>query len=180
MPLARCLTELFRGTQSLLRSGPPAVGELSAWNDNGFPEPGGILMANIPTSKQAAEGMASKAQDTASNVVDKAKQVASNVADKARNVASAVGDKADNATQSVGRGMESLAGTIRDRGPQSGFLGGATSGVANALEGSGRYLEEQGLSGIGEDLTNMIRRNPIPALLVGVGLGFLLARMTRS
>jgi uncharacterized membrane-anchored protein YhcB (DUF1043 family) len=30
-----------------------------------------------------------------------------------------------------------------------------------------------------EDLTSLIRRNPIPAMLVGVGLGFLLARMTR-
>lgn len=138
-------------------------------------------MANIPTSgKQTAEHLASKAQDTASNVMDKAKQAASTVADKARNVASAVGEKAESATHSVGRGMESLAGTIRDRGPQSGFLGGAASGVASALDSSGRYLEEQGLSGIGEDLTNLIRRNPIPALLIGVGLGFLLARMTRS
>lgn len=138
-------------------------------------------MANIPTSgKQTAENLASKAQDTAGNVMDKAKQVAGNVADKARSVASSVGEKAESATQSVGRGMESLAGTIRDRGPQSGFLGGAASGVANALDNSGRYLEEQGLSGIGEDLTNLIRRNPIPALLIGIGLGFLLARMTRS
>ncbi len=138
-------------------------------------------MANPQTgAKQTAENLTSKAQDTASNVMDKAKQVAGNVADKARNVASSVGEKADSATQSVGRGMESLAGTIRDRGPQSGFLGGAASGVASALDSSGRYLEEQGLSGIGEDLTNLIRRNPIPAMLSGVGLGFLLARMTRS
>jgi hypothetical protein len=111
--------------------------------------------------------------------MDKAKQVASNVAEKARDVASTVGDKAESATQSVGSGMQSLAGTIRDRAPQSGVLGGAASGVAGALDSTGRYLEEQGLSGIGEDLTNLIRRNPIPALLVGVGLGFLLARMTR-
>ena len=138
-------------------------------------------MANPQTSaKQTAENLASKAQETAGNVMDKAKQVAGNVADKARNVASSVGERAESATQSVGRGMESLAGTIRDRGPQSGFLGGATSGVASALDSSGRYLEEQGLSGIGEDLTNLIRRNPIPAMLVGIGLGFLLARMTRS
>ncbi len=138
-------------------------------------------MANTPnTGKQTAENVTSKAQDTTGNVLDKAKQVAGNVADKARNVASAVGERAESATQSVGRGMESLAGTIRDRGPQSGFIGGAASGVASALDSSGRYLEEQGLSGIGEDLTNLIRRNPIPALLIGIGLGFLLSRMTRS
>jgi len=33
---------------------------------------------------------------------------------------------------------------------------------------------------MGDDITNMIRRNPIPALLVGIGIGFLLARATRS
>jgi hypothetical protein len=52
--------------------------------------------------------------------------------------------------------------------------------VASALDSTGHYLEEQGLSGMAEDLTNLIRRNPIPALLIGVGLGYLLARMTRS
>ena len=31
-----------------------------------------------------------------------------------------------------------------------------------------------------DDLTDLIRRNPIPALLVGVGVGFLLARATTS
>jgi uncharacterized membrane-anchored protein YhcB (DUF1043 family) len=31
-----------------------------------------------------------------------------------------------------------------------------------------------------DDLTNLIRRNPIPALFVGIGIGFLLARVTRS
>ena len=29
-------------------------------------------------------------------------------------------------------------------------------------------------------MTNMIRRNPIPAVLIGIGIGFLLARATRS
>jgi hypothetical protein len=29
-------------------------------------------------------------------------------------------------------------------------------------------------------MTNLIRRHPIPAVLIGIGLGYLLARMTRS
>jgi len=31
-----------------------------------------------------------------------------------------------------------------------------------------------------EDITGLIRRNPIPALFIGVGRGFLLARTLRS
>jgi hypothetical protein len=60
------------------------------------------------------------------------------------------------------------------------MLGSATSGVADALESGGRYLEEQGLSGLADDFTGTIKRNPIPAMLVAVAVGFLLARATRS
>jgi len=142
-------------------------------------------VANTPGNikhqgQEAASNIADKAKDTAGNLVDKAKQAASTVADKARDIASNVGDRVESGVSAVGKGMESLAGTIRDRGPSGGVFGGAASGVAGALDTSGRYLEEQGLSGMAEDLTSLIRRNPIPAMLVGVGLGFLLARMTRS
>jgi hypothetical protein len=136
-------------------------------------------MANNPANTRRDEGTPGRAQDQG-GLMDKAKQAASSVADKARDVASGLGQKAEGATEAVGSGMQSLAGTIRDRGPQGGILGGAATGVASALESSGRYLEEQGLSGMAEDVTNLIRRNPIPAMLVGIGLGFLLARLTRS
>jgi len=137
-------------------------------------------MANSATNTRGKEeSFTDKAKDTASNVVDKAKQAASNVAEKARDVASNLGDRAEGAVSSVGSGMQSLAGTIRDKAPSGGMLGGAASGVAGALETSGRYLEEEGLSGMGEDLTRLIRKNPIPAMLIGIGLGFLLARITR-
>jgi hypothetical protein len=76
--------------------------------------------------------------------------------------------------------MKSLGGTIRDHLPHSGIAGSASSAVANSLETSGRYLQEHGLSGIGADLTNLIRRNPIPAVLIGLGAGFLLARATAA
>jgi hypothetical protein len=140
-------------------------------------------MANTTTNahrQDKGHGAVETAKDVASNVAEKARDAASAVASTVGNVASKVGDKVDTGVSSVGSGMQSLAGTIRDKGPQSGVLGSATSGVAGALDASGRYLEEQGLSGIGEDLTNLIRRNPIPAMLIGVGLGYLLARMTRS
>jgi len=137
-------------------------------------------MANSATNTKREESFADKAKDTAGNVLDKAKQAASSVAEKAKDVASAVGDRADTAVSSVGSGMQSLAGTLRDKGPSGGMLGGAASGVASALESSGKYLEEQGLSGIADDMTTMIRRHPIPAVLIGIGVGYLLARMTRS
>jgi len=59
-------------------------------------------------------------------------------------------------------------------------LSSATDTVASGLEQGGRYIQQEGLSGMADDLTTLIKNNPIPALLVGVGIGFLLARITRS
>ena len=73
---------------------------------------------------------------------------------------------------------EHLAGTVREKLPHEGMVGTASGYVADALESGGRYLQQEGFSGMADDLTNLIRRNPIPALLFGIGLGYLLARST--
>jgi len=117
----------------------------------------------------------------AKQAADKAKEIAGNVAEKAKDAASTLGQKAEDATHAVGSGMQSLAGTMRDKLPQSGPIGAATSTLASGLENTGRYLQEEGLKGVGEDMTNLIRRNPLPAMFLGIGLGFILARaLSRS
>jgi len=103
----------------------------------------------------------------------------SDVADKAKQGAKFVGEKAEQATEAVGAGMESLGGTIREHEPNEGILHNVGDAVAGKLERTGQYLEQHGLKGVGEDMTNLIRRNPVPALLIGVGVGFLLAQMMR-
>jgi len=159
-------------------------------------------MSNVTTSKRDMGHEADRAKESASGAMDKAKdaashvgqavsgaasavgqkasEVASTVGHKASDIACAVGHKAEDATAAAGRGMENLGEKIRERGPGSGFLGQATETVAGALERGGKYLEDKKLSGMAEDFTDLIRRNPIPALLMGVGLGFLLARTLRS
>lgn len=130
-------------------------------------------------AKDAASSVMDKAKDAASSVAQTAGNAASSVAQTAGNVASTVGEKAEDAVHAVGGEMKSLAGTIREKGPHGGMLGSASSAVASTLESGGRYLEEEGLSGMGKDVTNLIRRNPLPAVLIGIGIGFLLARATR-
>jgi len=148
-------------------------------------------MNNVSTSKRDASHEADKAKETAAGVADKAKEVASGVVGQVKEMASnagqamgtaatAVGHKAEDAVGSVGRGMESLGEKMREKGPDHGFLGKASGAVAGALESGGKYLEDKKISGMADDLTDLIKRNPIPALLIGVGLGFLLARTFRS
>jgi len=145
------------------------------------------MTANEECLRKTAQEMADKAKqigdrakDTAAHVVDTAKDVASNVLDKTKETASAFGQKAQDATHAVGRGMEALAGTVRQNLPHNGAAGAAASSVASGLESGGQYLEKEGLQGIGEDVLNLIRRNPLPALIVGIGLGYILARATSA
>jgi hypothetical protein len=135
-------------------------------------------MANTSTKTENRKNDGSENQG--GSMADQAKNVAQNVGEKARQAGEFARDKADQGASTVGKGMESLAGTIRDRGPQAGLLGNATSGVANTLDSAGRYLEQEGVSGMVDDLTGMIRNHPVPAMLIGIGLGFMLARLTTT
>jgi hypothetical protein len=59
------------------------------------------------------------------------------------------------------------------------MLGTAAQYAASGLSQTGRYMEEQGFSGMFGDLTDIIRRNPLPAVLIGLGVGFFLGRALR-
>jgi ElaB/YqjD/DUF883 family membrane-anchored ribosome-binding protein len=148
-------------------------------------------MANTTTGNKGTVGQTfDKARDTAANVAEKAKDVAGQAVDKAKEAASSVGGmvsdaaknagrKADDLTSSAGTGIKHFGDTIREHAPQ-GVLGDAAKTVASTTKQVGNYLEEEGLSGMFEDMTNLIKRNPIPAILVGVGLGVLIGRVMKS
>jgi ElaB/YqjD/DUF883 family membrane-anchored ribosome-binding protein len=128
---------------------------------------------------QAAGDIKERAQEAASNLGQKAQDVASNVRDKAQNFASTAGGKAEDALTNVGDKMSSLAGSIRERAPREGMLGTAATTVADRLETGGRYLSEHGFSDMADDLSSLIRQNPIPSLLVGFGVGFMIGMAWR-
>jgi len=113
-------------------------------------------------------------------VVDKARELVGDAQQAGQQAMHRAGQLADSATDRVGQGMQSLSHSVRDSAPHSGVLGSAASTVAGGLEQGGRYLQQEGLGGMADDLTALIKNNPIPALLVGVGIGFVLARITRS
>jgi hypothetical protein len=131
-------------------------------------------------AKEMGTSAVDRTRDFAGQAVDKARDVAGQVADKAKDAASSAGRKADQVTDKVGSGLSSAAESIRQHAPDSGMLHRAADKVADTLDSSGRYLKEEGLSGMANDLTELIKRNPIPAVLVGICLGALIARATRS
>jgi len=124
--------------------------------------------STIDTVRDKAQDVAGKAQDVASDVKDRATQVGSQVA-----------DKADAATTTVGEKMTDAAQALRQNAPDSGPLAGAADTAADTLQRAGSYLQEQDLADMRADLENLIRRHPVESLLVGFGLGYLLARSMR-
>ena len=128
----------------------------------------------------AGESLSSAASAVGQAVGQKASDAMHAVGQKASDATHAVGQKAEDATSSVGHGMQSAADKVREYGPHGGMLGSATDRVADAVEGAGKYVEDKNLSGMTDDLTNLIKRNPIPALLLGLGVGFLIGRALSS
>jgi uncharacterized protein YjbJ (UPF0337 family) len=92
---------------------------------------------------------------------------------------SSVVTKASEPMSAVGEQMGSLADVIREKAPHEGAVGTAATTVANKLDAAGAYLQERDLDHMVSDLSSMIRRYPVPSLLIGLGIGYLLARSTR-
>ena len=83
---------------------------------------------------------------------------------------------ADRTTQRAGEALESAADRLRERLPQDGAAGAASDAASRGVKQASRLLQQQGLSGIVEDLEVLMRRYPLQTLLIGVGCGDLLSR----
>jgi hypothetical protein len=82
-------------------------------------------------------------------------------------------ERAESATGAVGDRLRSAGEAVREKGDRT------TEAIAHSLESTGQYLQEEGISGAANDLTVLIRRHPIPALFLGLGIGYLVAQAAR-
>jgi hypothetical protein len=149
----------------------------------------------VDRAKEGVSQATSAARDSFGQAADKAREAAGQAGQAVQSAASAAGQaiqhtaanvghsvahKAEQATAAVGSGMQSLADSVRHQGPDSGVLGSAKESVAETLDSTGHYIEDRNLGGMMDDLTGVIKRNPVPAVLIGLGIGFLLGRTLRS
>lgn len=100
------------------------------------------------TATRKKRGRHPEPQAAFADGVQRAREVASNVAHNVSDAGSYVHRKADDLSTAVG----------------------------NALEDAGHYLQQDGVDHIANDVTSFVRRNPIPAVLAGGAVGFLIAR----
>ena len=99
---------------------------------------------------------------------------------KAQELGMTAASMAGEAATAVGETMGSLASVIRDNAPDEGTIASAATAEAGGLESASSYMQEKGYENIATDLTAVIRRYPVQSLLVGVGLGYVLARITKE
>lgn len=135
------------------------------------------LASNV---KEEWNQAANKVCDAANSVGEMASQAGCAVGTMASQAVSEVGRKADDLVASAGIGIQGLGDRISKTTPHNGMLGTASQAVAKTVKDGGEYLEGAKLSGITEDVAHLIRRNPIPAVLIAVGLGWFAARRLRS
>jgi len=111
---------------------------------------------------------------------EQAREFLGGAGDRMRDLGQTAREQAQAGGAALGAGMRNLASTLRQNVPQEGMMGTAASNLADTLERGGHYLEEEGLGHLVNDLGTLVRRNPLPAVCIGIGLGFLFAQMFRS
>jgi len=129
------------------------------------------------TSRTIPTTTSESTESAAESLRGKAEQLASTVKEKATELGCQVSERANAAVTSVGETMSSMAHSLRDHLPSS--VPTYADRAADTLDRAGQYLQQQDLGDFVDDLSGMIRRNPIPSVLTGVALGFLLARSSR-
>jgi ElaB/YqjD/DUF883 family membrane-anchored ribosome-binding protein len=120
----------------------------------------GVAMPSASERKEIVDTVKDRARDMAASV----ERVAGAAKDKAREAAEAAKEKVGEAATAAG----DLAVQVKDKVREWGVTAGEEA--RDAMQDAAK------------ELTAVVRRYPIQSLIVGVGVGFLLARatMTRS
>jgi hypothetical protein len=122
--------------------------------------------------------------DATSQAVHVARDLASEagcaVGSMASQAACDVGQKANDLTASAGASIKGLGDKLSQNAPHTGMVGNASQSMAKAVHDGGQYMEDAKFSGMVEDVAQLIRRNPIPAVFLAIGLGWVVARKMRS
>jgi len=80
------------------------------------------------------------------------------------------------AAQDAASSMPETAGTAATPTHEKGGGGAAATVVTDTVAGAAAYLQEKGVQALPGDLARLIRRYPVPAVLIGLGIGLLLGR----
>jgi uncharacterized protein YjbJ (UPF0337 family) len=137
----------------------------------------GLLQERYGYSREQAE---QEVERRLQEYSEKTARVVGRMSVKAREFGATAANKANQAAPVIGEKMKSLASVIRGKAPREGKIGTTATKVAGGLESASNYLQEKKFDHLGEDFRGLVRRYPVRSLLIGLGLGFLLAGRKRK
>jgi gas vesicle protein len=146
-----------------------------------------VVNATADTASQASEQLQNRVGQMTSAIGQKAQQLASSVSQASCSLKGAVSDaasnvtrRADELTSEAGVGIQNVASSLEQHAPRQGIAHVAVSAVTDSVRQTGKYLEDSKLSGAADDVVGLIRRHPIPAVLLAAGLGWYMAHQSRK
>jgi hypothetical protein len=134
---------------------------LSSETPHGQPEGGAATAARMKLSEKAAE--------VKEKVADFGRKAVDNIDESRKRTAGAL----DQTAAKLHSGVEQLSGVAHTAADQ---ISGVAHGTADKLQAAADYIRERNLKGMGEDLKDVVKRYPGPALAVAAVLGFIVAR----
>ena len=124
-------------------------------------------------AKHKMDDMSHKADE----MTDKAKGMVDDGKHKAEEVAGMAHERADQGMDKAADSMDKAAEMLRQRGDEQGGTVGSMAGTAaDAMESASSYLHNTDTSQLMDQLETYIRKNPTQSLLIGAGVGFILAK----
>ncbi len=123
-------------------------------------------------NKDEWEIAADNAREAASSAGEMVNHAGAAVGAMASQAANDMGKRVDDLTASAGAGIQTLGERLRKVAPK----GGVSQAVGRTVKDSGEYIENAKLSGMSSDLAELIRQNPIPSVLIALGLGWFVGR----
>lgn len=108
------------------------------------------------------------------------RRFAKKITGTAEDLAERVSSSADSAFDTLGEKIGDVSETISERSSGRGILERVGRVVASGMRNVGMYLERKDLSDMVMDVGGVIRRNPGKTVLIGAGVGYLIARRMRK
>jgi ElaB/YqjD/DUF883 family membrane-anchored ribosome-binding protein len=134
----------------------------------------------MTNSEIGAETWSNNLSEGSAKVGDKIADAASQVKERASEFGRSAAQKVDESRSSTADTLKSTADSLRSGAQSSGqAITDVANRTAEKIESTATYIREHDFRGMLGDLEQVVRRNPTPALLSAIGLGFLIGAAFR-
>lgn len=132
---------------------------------------------NKQPGQSYGESTGSGGTGTAARMKEQITETATDVKEKVSDLGRKTVDKIDESRESAAGALEKTASSLHTGGDK---LSGVAHSAADKIQATADYVRRTDLKGMAEDVEDIVKRYPGPALAAAAILGFLVARGLRS